>query len=415
VVSARYDGGDLGLAEGLMFAIDVHLSDIAPGEILEVSSSNPGLEHELPAWCRGTGHRVVAVEPDGDRTLFHIERGARGSLMFADRPELPLRAPDRTGGFATADWLTGLAGRVPERADPATGFSPRGATLEPGSPRFPYTELDRDRLWAQNVASLYDQATAQQWDAATDIEWDALPELPSHVERAVAQVMTHLAENEYAALYVPSKFIPRIHPHFTEVVMFLATQVVDEARHIEAFTKRALASGGELGLSAAITQRSLKSLLDQEDFSQASFLLSVLGEGAFLEYLSFIERYAPDPVTADVVRRARADESRHVAFGVEHARLFLASDPDRADVLRRSVEQRAEFLSQTSGATPHVEEALVILAAGGTSPGALPDGVRAVRELHQTMHRRRVGRLRQLGFAEDVANEISELHTANFM
>ena len=261
MVSARYDGGDLGLAEGLMFAIDVHLSDIAPGEILEVSSSNPGLEHELPAWCRGTGHRLVAVEPDGDRTLFHIERGARGSLMFADRPDLPLRAPDRTGGFATADWLTGLAGRVPERADPATGFAPRGATLEPGSPPFPYTELDRDRLWAQNVASLYDQATTQQWDAATDIEWDALPELPSHVERAVAQVMTHLAENEYAALYVPSKFIPRIHPHFTEVVMFLATQVVDEARHIEAFTKRALASGGELGLSAAITQRSLKSLL----------------------------------------------------------------------------------------------------------------------------------------------------------
>jgi len=57
----------------------------------------------------------------------------------------------------------------------------------------------------------------------------------------------------------------------------------------------------------------------------------------------------------------------------------------------------------------------VILAAGGTSPGALPDGVRAVRELHATMHRRRVGRLRQLGFDEASANDISELHTANFM
>jgi TusA-related sulfurtransferase len=415
MVNARYDGGDLGLAEGLMFAIDVHLSDLRPGEILEVSSSNIGLLHELPAWCRGTGHPLVLVEPDGDRTLFHIERGDRGSLMFADRPDLPLEAPDRSNGFATPDWLIGLAGRVPERADPATGFAPRGAQVESGVPSFPYTELERDQVWAHNIASLYDQATAQQWDASTDIAWHELPELPSHVERAVVQIMTHLAENEYAALYVPSKFIPRIHPHFTEVVMFLATQVVDEARHIEAFTKRALASGGELGLSAAITQRSLKSLLDQEDFSQASFLLSVLGEGAFLEYLSFIERYAPDPVTADVVRRARADESRHVAFGVEHARLFLASDPDRAGVLRRAVEHRAEFLAQTAGVTPHVEEALVILAAGGTSPGALPDGVRAVRELHQTMHQRRVGRLRQLGFAEDIANEISELHTANFM
>ena len=415
MVNARYDGADLGLAEGLMFAIDVHLSDLAPGEVLEVSSSNPGLAHELPAWCTGTGHRLVASEPDGDRTLFQIERSEHGSLMFADRPELPLEAPDRGDGFPTPLWLVGLAGRIPDRADPATGFAPRGASVEPGSPSFPYTELERDRVWAHNVASLYDQATAQQWDAATDIAWDELPELPSHVERAVGQIMTHLAENEYAALYVPSKFIPRIHPHFTEVVLFLATQVVDEARHIEAFTKRALAGGGQLGMSAAITQRSLKSLLDQEDFSQASFLLSVLGEGAFLEYLAFVERYAPDPVTADVVRRARADESRHVAFGVEHARLFLAADPDRASVLWQAVEQRAEFLSQTSGATPHVEEALVILAAGGTSPGALPDGVRAVRELHETMHKRRVGRLRQLGFDEATANEISELHTANFM
>ena len=41
----------------------------------------------------------------------------------------------------------------------------------------------------------------------------------------------------------------------------------------------------------------------------------------------------------------------------------------------------------------------MVLAAGGLSPGALPDATRAVRDLHRTMHVRRVGRLRQLGFA----------------
>ena len=175
--------------------------------------------------------------------------------------------------------------------------------VEEGAPGFPFTVNERDRVWAHNVASLYEQATESQWDASRDIA-GRLPDLPDHVERAVCQIMTHLAENEYAALYVPAKFIPRIHPRFTEVVMFLSTQVVDEARHIEAFTKRALANGGGLQYSTAQTQASLRSLLEQEDFSQASFLLSVLGEGAFLEYLSFVERYAPDPVTADIVRRA---------------------------------------------------------------------------------------------------------------
>jgi TusA-related sulfurtransferase len=413
--SARFDGERLGLAEGLLFALDVCLSDIRPGEVLELTSANPAVAFELPAWCRGAGHELIASEPDGDRTRYLIRRGARGALMFADHPDWGLRAPNRRDGFGTKEWLLGKVGEIPSYADPATGFSPRGAVVERGAPTFPFTVNELDRVWASSVASLYDQATAAQWDASTDIRWGDLRELPVHLERAVCQIMTHLAENEYAALYVPAKFLPRIHPHFTEVVLFLSTQVADEARHIEAFTKRALANGGGLQYSTALTQESLKSLLQQEDFSQASFLLSVLGEGAFLEYLAFVERYAPDPVTADIARRARIDEARHVAFGVEHARHFIAADPEHAQVLRQAVEARARFLSDTAAGSPHVEEALVVLAAGGLSPSALPDAVKAVRELHETMHRRRVGRLRQLGFPQATAEEISGFHTPNFM
>ena len=108
-----------------------------------------------------------------------------------------------------------------------------------------------------------------------------------------------------------------------------------------------------------MTQTSLRSLLEQEDFSQASFLLSVLGEGTFLEYLAFVERFAPEPVTAEIARRARIDEARHVAFGVEHARHFLGADPDRAGELLEAVRRRASFLADASGAAPHIEEALV--------------------------------------------------------
>jgi hypothetical protein len=43
-------------------------------------------------------------------------------------------------------------------------------------------------------------------------------------------------------------------------------------------------------------------------------MLSVLGEGTFLDLLAFIERHAPDETTAELVRRARQDESRHVHF-----------------------------------------------------------------------------------------------------
>jgi hypothetical protein len=54
----------------------------------------------LPAWCRGTGHRLVATEPDGsDRTVFRIERGPFGSLMFQDRPDWGVTPTFRHDGF----------------------------------------------------------------------------------------------------------------------------------------------------------------------------------------------------------------------------------------------------------------------------------------------------------------------------
>lgn len=414
--AASFDAEDLDLASGLIFALDVCLSDIEVGEVLELRSGNPAVAHELPAWCRGTGHRLVATEPDGsDRTIFRIERGPFGSLMFKDRPDWGVTPTFRHDGFDTRDWLVGKAAEIPERADPTTGFAPRGAAVEEGATQFPYTETERDRVWAHNVASLYEQATASQWDASADIRWRDLEALPVHLERAVCQIMTHLAENEYAALYVPARFIPRIHPHFSEVALFLATQVNDEARHIEAFTKRALANGGGLQVSSAMTQTSLRSLLEQEDFSHASFLLSVLGEGAFLEYLAFVERFAPEPVTAEIARRARIDEARHVAFGVEHARHYVRADPDRVTELFEAVRRRASFLADASGTSPHIEEALVILAAGEVTPSRIREGVKEVRALQKTMHRRRVTRLTQLGFPAPVAEEMSEMHTPNFM
>src|SRR5204863_43854 len=77
-------------------------------------------------------------------------------------------------------------------------------------------------------------------------------------------------------------------------------------------------NGGELGVSGAGGRASLQTLLAEPDFGLACFLLSVLGEGTFLNLLSFIERHAPDPVTGRVAHLALQDEARHVAFALAH-------------------------------------------------------------------------------------------------
>ena len=55
-------------------------------------------------------------------------------------------------------------------------------------------------------------------------------------------------------------------------------------------------------ITGLIVAYSLKTLFDEPDFTLASFLLSVLGEGTFLNLLWFLKRYAPEPLTQQVAR-----------------------------------------------------------------------------------------------------------------
>lgn len=407
-------GGDLDCGSGLLMMMRAHLDRLDPGQVLEVVSTEPTVWHDLPAWCRVNAHTLVGALPDGGRTRYYVRKGtvSRGGA----RPDWGMRLPLRNGKEVdTADWFVGRFGEVPPQAATTDGFAPRGSVLEPGAPDYDFTINDRDQVWADNIAELYEQATANQWDASRDIPWADLEPLPEPLERAVCQVMTFLTENEFSALYVPGKFVSRINPRYQEVVMFLCTQMMDEARHIEVFTKRALANGGGLQYSAASSQLSLKTLYDQEDFSSASFLLSVLGEGTFLDLLRFVQDHAPDAVTAEIVRRARIDETRHVHFGVAHIRHFLGADPAHARTLIEAAQARAAVMDSVAGINPMVQEALAVLAGGGIEPAQVQVGLERVRALMTTMHENRIRRLVTAGFTPEQAQELSVLHTPNFM
>jgi hypothetical protein len=200
------------------------------------------------------------------------------------------------------------------------------------------------------------------------------------------------------------------------VVGVLAVQVADEARHVEVFTRRAaLKGGGRLGLSTAGGQASLLTLLEEPDFALAHFLLSVLGEGTFLSLLSFLERHAPDPVTRRITHLALADEARHVAFGMAHLDAVMAADASLRPRLAATVRRRHDALASTAGLNSEVFDALVVLAAGAFTPAAIADGFAKVQALEADMDDGRRRRLTKLGFDQEEAAELAELHTRNFM
>jgi hypothetical protein len=304
---------------------------------------------------------------------------------------------------------------VAEHPPRSWGLAARGSIIEAGTPEFDFALTDKLDVWSDDAARIYQQAVAAQWDPETAVPWHASFELSDDLEDAIVQVMTYLIENETAALIVPSRFIAQLHPHFREVMQVLAVQAADEARHIEVFTRRARLKRGTLGRSTIGGQASLKTLVDEPQFAVASFLLSVLGEGTFLSLLWFIERYAPDPVTATVARLAAQDEARHVAFGLAHLSQHLAREPEFRPRLANAVHRRHDALRHTAGLNDEVFDALLLMAAGSWEHDALRLGCRRMMQLIHDMDEGRRKRLVRLGFAEQEAADLSALHTRNFM
>jgi len=414
--SRRLDVEQLELGGGLEVLLQAALAGMRADELLEVVTPSRTVALELPAWARLEGHAAGEPRGSGDGFVVELTRGASRRVLADALPPPGEGPPLRPGGeLHSGDWRSGLGADSPSpAADPRAGLAPIGAVAELGGPPYDWRLHERGAVWSHDVAELAEQTAREQWNASCDIPWEAARGVPEPLERAVAQVMTFIAQNEYAALYVPAAFLAQVHPAFPEVLMWLAGHVHDEARHVEVFTKRALV-GGQCGYALASTELSLKTLLDEHDFTNAALLLNVLGEGTFLDLLRFVERHAPDAATAAAARLAHRDERRHVHFGISHVRDALAVDPDRRRALIAAAEQRAERLTELSGLSPLLVEGLTIMAARSLRPAALSEGARAVRGLMATMERNRVRRLRSAGFSPVEARRLSELHTPNLM
>lgn len=402
-VSGDIDGlvdlGGLGFDSGAHLLVKHALASMEVGGRVAVRGTAPGWQAQLAAWCRSQGHAVEAEA--GRENLVHVRRGSAQTGRWRDAMPTGHSSPDAEGAIAP-------------HAHPRWGLAARGASVEAGAPEFHFRLSARDELWNESAASLYRQAVAAQW-SPEDIDWDDAPTLPDEIEDAVVQVMTFMVENENAALVIPARFLGQLHPHYRELQAALAIQIADEARHIDVFTRRIRRHGREPALSTAGGQASLKSLLDEPDYSVASFLLSVLGEGTFVSLLKFIQAEAPDPLTRQIARYAAIDEARHVALGMSHLLYRLEREPDFRNRLARAVEERHEALQHTGGLNEEVFDSLVVMAAGALTPEAIAYGSRQVQALMKDMADGRYAKLVRLGFEPERAKYLSSLHTRNFM
>ncbi len=228
-------------------------------------------------------------------------------------------------------------GEVPE-VTRWRNFAARGSVREPYAAEMPtlddYVVLERREVWADNVIALYEEAKARQWNATRDIPWGELQPLPDDLEKATCQLCTFLTEVEFIAGDFPAKWLYRIPQDFLEVKSFLATQLLDEARHQEVFRKRAIAGGGLLHAAPGF-EWALKAIIESPSHTMGTFLLNLLSEGLVLSIFRSGEMIAKTHVDKEIFRRCLQDEARHVSYGVMELKYYLDHSADREQALEQ--------------------------------------------------------------------------------
>src|SRR5437667_6939193 len=214
-------------------------------------------------------------------------------------------------------------------------------------------EDERSKLLA-----LYDKGKKQQWDAAERIDWslDLDPENPqelddrmipiygspiwdrlTHEERVKlrhhqqAQSLSQFMHGEQGALMAAARIVQTV-PEL-DAKFYAATQVMDEARHVEAYARLL---NEKLGIAYPITP-GLKSLLEtvltDRRWDMTYLGMQILIEGLALAAFQRIRDFARNRLAASVNAYVMQDEARHVAFGRLALRDFYPqlTDAERAE------------------------------------------------------------------------------------
>ncbi len=269
---------------------------------------------------------------------------------------------------------------------------------------------DKGDVWLRNAADLYEEAIQRQWSSATDIPWNTLEALPDDIEMAQCDLATFLTDVEFVAGDVPGKWIAETSPDFYEPRMFLISQIMDEARHLDVFRKRALANGGGLMQQSRAFGGSFAGGIDNaRDFTEMSARLHISGEGLVLTIFRMGERMSYNDAEKHIYRLAASDESRHVAFGVLHLKYLSEVQPERKEEIHNYLDEVEQGLVFATGSSQNPlarggisGNSLAILLGGGDDK--MDEGEQIAMAMRQRQIKEYIQRVRVAGFGERFEN-----------
>src|SRR5580765_7168275 len=128
-----------------------------------------------------------------------------------------------------------------------------------------------------------------------------------------AWITSQFLHGEQGALLATAKLVQQV--PWVEAKYYGSTQVIDEARHVEAYA-RYLDTKLELTYPANPNLQRLLELVIADPRWDVTYLgMQIVVEGLALAAFGLIHQYSTEPLIKEITRYVMRDEARHVAFG----------------------------------------------------------------------------------------------------
>ena len=214
------------------------------------------------------------------------------------------------------------------------------------------TEVDQEKIAAESPMTMTTEMVAE---LGIDVKGTSLEKWTNKewIENAIESQNWSLSQfmhGEQGALVCTAKIVETV--PWIDAKYYAATQVMDEARHVEVFAKYLdTKMGGHYPINTHL-RALLDDIIEDSRWDMTYLGMQIMVEGLALAAFGMAYQTTNEPLLKQLLRYVMSDEARHVAFGVLSLKEYYEGLTD-AEMLDRqefafeaAVRMRDRFLQQ---------------------------------------------------------------------